>query len=129
MGLQAQGSIATNVGKSTVNTENLSVEPEQTATPVASQVAAEITKDGRKDQVVREGQASNEQIRQAVKKINDNAQNSEVVFGIHDATNRVTIKIIDKESKKVVKEFPPEKTLDMIAKVWEMAGIMVDEKR
>ena len=33
------------------------------------------------------------------------------------------------ETKEVIKEFPPEKTLDMIAKVWEMAGIMVDEKR
>ena len=31
--------------------------------------------------------------------------------------------------KEVIKEYPPEKTLDMIAKVWEMAGIMVDEKR
>ena len=30
---------------------------------------------------------------------------------------------------EVIKEFPPEKTLDMIAKVWEVAGILVDEKR
>lgn len=76
-----------------------------------------------------EGQASDEQIRQAVEKINRNAHNEEAVFGIHDATNRVTIKIIDKETKEVIKEFPPEKTLDMISKVWEMAGIMVDERR
>jgi hypothetical protein len=37
--------------------------------------------------------------------------------------------IIDKDTKKVIKELPPEKTLDMIAKVWELAGILVDEKR
>ena len=55
--------------------------------------------------------------------------NSVAQFGIHDATNRVTIKIVDKETKKVLKEFPPEETLDMIAKVWELAGIMVDEKK
>ena len=55
--------------------------------------------------------------------------NSEVQFGIHEATNRVTIKIIDKETKEVIKELPPEKTLDMIAKAWELAGILVDEKR
>ena len=53
---------------------------------------------------------------------------SEAVFGIHEATNRVTIKIIDKDSREVIKELPPEKTLDMIAKVWEMAGILVDER-
>ena len=53
---------------------------------------------------------------------------SEAVFGIHEGTNRLTIKIIDKESKEVLKELPPEKILDMIAKAWELAGIMVDEK-
>lgn len=70
-----------------------------------------------------------EAMRKAVEEINKNAKNSEAVFGIHDATNRVTIKIVDKDTKKVIKEYPPEKTLDMIAKVWEMAGLMVDEKR
>ena len=76
-----------------------------------------------------DGQASKEQIRQSVEKINKSVSNGEAIFGIHDATNRVMIKIVDKETKEVIKEFPPEKTLDMIAKVWEMAGIMVDEKR
>ena len=55
--------------------------------------------------------------------------NTEAVFGIHEKTDRVTIKIVDKDSKKVIKEFPPEKTLDLIAKVWEIAGIAVDEKK
>lgn len=77
----------------------------------------------------RQNQASNEQIKQAVEKLNKSMSNSEAVFGIHEKTNRVTIKIVDKETKKVIKELPPEKTLDMIAKVWEMAGILVDEKR
>lgn len=74
-------------------------------------------------------QQQNEQIRKAVEQINKRMGNSEAVFGIHDATNRVTIKIVDKETKEVIKELPPEKTLDMIAKAWELAGILVDEKR
>lgn len=77
----------------------------------------------------RQNQTNNEQIKQAVEKLNKSMVNSEAIFGIHEKTNRVTIKIVDKESKKVIKELPPEKTLDMIAKVWEMAGILVDEKR
>ena len=72
---------------------------------------------------------TNEQLKRAVEEINKKANSSEAVFGIHEDTNRITIKIVDKESKEVIKEFPPEKTLDMIAKVWEMAGLMVDEKR
>lgn len=81
------------------------------------------------DQQSKDQQATNEQIRKAVEQLNKNMKNSEAVFGIHEDTNRVTIKIIDKGTKEVIKELPPEKTLDMIAKVWEMAGILVDEKR
>lgn len=71
---------------------------------------------------------NNTQIKKAVDEINKKAHNSEAIFGIHDATNRVTIKIVDKDSREVLKEYPPEKTLDMIAKVWEVAGLLVDEK-
>ena len=77
----------------------------------------------------REQQASAEQIRKAVEKLNKSMANSEAVFGIHEDTQRVTIKIVDRKTKEVIKELPPEKTLDMIAKVWEMAGILVDERR
>lgn len=76
-----------------------------------------------------QNEAGNEQIRKAVEKLNKSMAHSEAVFGIHEDTNRVTIKIVDRTTKEVIKELPPEKTLDMIAKVWELAGIMVDEKR
>ena len=75
------------------------------------------------------GQVSNEAVKKAVENLNKNLNHSEAVFGIHEATNRVTIKIVDKNTKEVIKELPPEKTLDMISKVWEIAGLLVDEKR
>lgn len=74
-------------------------------------------------------QATNEQIKKAVEQLNKRMSQSEAIFGIHEATNRVTIKIVDKDTKEVIKELPPEKTLDMIAKAWELAGLLVDEKR
>lgn len=74
-------------------------------------------------------EAENERIKKAVSSLNKKLdQSTEAVFGVHEKTHRVTIKMVDKDTKKVVKEFPPDKTLDMIAKVWELAGIMVDEK-
>lgn len=86
-------------------------------------------KDGnRDDSQAQQTISENSQIKKAVDEINKKAHNSEAVFGIHDATNRVTIKIVDKDTKKVLKEYPPEKTLDMIAKVWEMTGLLVDKK-
>ena len=73
--------------------------------------------------------AQSSQLKAAVNDLNKQLTNSEAIFGIHEKTNRVTIKIVDKETKEVLKEYPPEQTLDMIAKVWEIAGILVDEKR
>ena len=113
--------------------------PEQNTTFDATtvKIAAADRKDGQsssqndaENSSAREQQQVNaEQIKKAVEKLNKNLSHSEAVFGIHEATNRVTIKIVDKETKEVIKELPPEKTLDMIAKAWELAGLLVDERR
>jgi flagellar protein FlaG len=74
-------------------------------------------------------EADNERVKKAISEMNKKmTSNSEAVFGIHEDTNRITIKIVDKTTKETIKELPPEKTLDMIAKVWELAGLMVDER-
>jgi flagellar protein FlaG len=98
-------------------------------TPVVSN-AQEKGDSGSSDQGASQNGPTNDQIRKAVEKINKQQMaQSEAIFGIHEETNRVTIKIVDKKTKEVIKELPPEATLDMIAKAWELAGILVDEKR
>ena len=95
-------------------------------TPVVSQVTEQ---DAQNNGQQKNSQQQNEQIRKAVEQLNKKMSNSEAIYGIHEATNRITIKIVDKETKETIKELPPEQTLDMIAKVWELAGMLVDEKR
>ena len=81
------------------------------------------------DQITTPEKASDSSLKNAVEQINRKSANMEAIFGYHEGTRRVTIKIVDKDTKEIKKEFPAEKTLDMIQKVWEMAGLMVDEKR
>lgn len=50
-------------------------------------------------------------------------------FSIHEQTKQIMVRVIDRSTKEVIREFPPEKILDMVAKMWEVAGIMVDERR
>lgn len=77
-----------------------------------------------------EKQLSDKQLKQRISDINRRLNNNTIAeFGYHDETNRVTIKIVDKDTKETIKEIPPEKTLDLIAKAWELAGILVDERR
>lgn len=73
-------------------------------------------------------ESSNEQIRKAVEKINNEIGRRECRYSFHEDTNRVMIKIVDKETEEVIREFPAEETLDMISKAWELAGLLVDEK-
>lgn len=72
---------------------------------------------------------NDDSIKQAMKELAKKQANFTSEFGIHEKTHRVTVKIVDKKTKEVIKELPPEKTLDMIAKMWEYAGLIVDEKR
>lgn len=71
----------------------------------------------------------NEALKKRISDLNKQLNTTECQYGIHEETQRVTLKIVDKETKEVIKELPPEKTLEMIAKVWEIAGLLVDEKR
>lgn len=106
-------------------------------TASVTQIQPQDEKDGsdgngnqQQQQAAMNSQATPEQLKKMIAEMNKkiNNSNEEAVFGVHEDTNRIMIKILDKDTKEVIKEFPPEKTLDMIAKIWEMAGILVDER-
>lgn len=116
----------------TQTAENFSTADTATTVAMGTSATAELSRqyEGDSQQGSEEQQnRQNEKIKKAVEEINKKAKNTEAVYGFHEKTNRVTIKIVDKETKDTIKEFPAEETLDMIAKAWELAGLMVDEKR
>ncbi len=54
---------------------------------------------------------------------------TEFRFSIHKETHEIMVKVMDKDKGEVIREIPPKDILDMVAKMWELAGIIVDEKR
>ena len=54
---------------------------------------------------------------------------TQLSFKYHEDTNRISITVTDSDTDEVIREIPPEKTLDMLAKAWEMAGLLFDERR
>lgn len=50
-------------------------------------------------------------------------------FSIHEKTNEIVVKVFDSQTNELIREIPNEKVLDMVAKMCEMAGILVDERR
>lgn len=65
-------------------------------------------------------------IDRAIKAIEGKSTNLE--FSVHKQTNIISVKVLDSASGEVIREIPPEKTLDFVAKMWEMAGILIDKK-
>jgi len=57
------------------------------------------------------------------------AKYTRLEFSIHKETHEIVVKVYDKETNELIREIPPEKILDIIAKLWELAGIFVDERR
>lgn len=53
----------------------------------------------------------------------------EFEFAIHKETKQIMVKILDKTTKEVIREIPPEKVLDAVAHMWELAGLFMDERR
>ncbi|HCX64257.1 MAG TPA: hypothetical protein DHN33_03500 [Eubacteriaceae bacterium] len=72
-----------------------------------------------------------EELEQAVENTNAllfNHQDTHFEFKVHEGTGRVMVNLIDNKTDEVVKEIPPEKILDLVANIWELAGIIVDER-
>lgn len=106
-----------------------SVSAPEVSPEVAVSAAVQMENFSSQTQEGRKNAPSESTVKQAVSDINKKINPNTIArYGYHEETNRVTIKIVDKDSDKVIKEFPAEETLDMIAKVWELAGVFLDER-
>ena len=68
---------------------------------------------------------------QAIEKANKQFKtyDRKLEFAIHERTKKIMVKVIDTHDDTVIREIPSEKVLDMVAHMWEISGILVDEKR
>lgn len=49
-------------------------------------------------------------------------------FSIHEKTKKIMVKVLDTTTDEIIREVPAEKLLDIVAGLWEVAGIMLDKK-
>ena len=103
------------------------VKPQPTETVVKEAVGGSDFSSA-SDTLRTQNEMNQEKMHKALDSINKKLSSTSCEYGYDEATNRVTIKIVDKETDEVIRELPPEKTLAMIAKAWELAGILVDER-
>ncbi|KZE48555.1 flagellar biosynthesis protein FlaG [Brevibacillus parabrevis] len=54
---------------------------------------------------------------------------SHVKFTLHEELNEYYVQIINDQTNEVIREVPSKKMMDIAAKMHEMIGLLVDEKR
>lgn len=93
---------------------------------VENKLVTQATEAEREDYTI-----SDKAVMDAVDRVNKaiTGSNRQFEFSVHEKTNRIMVKVIDTSTKEIIREIPPEKILDMVAQMWEMAGILVDERR
>lgn len=71
-----------------------------------------------------------QELKRAVDKVNKFFEDDHIKaeYSHHEKLKDLMIKIVNTETKEVILEVPPKKILDMVAKMCEMAGLIVDKK-
>ena len=115
------------VGRSKEGIDNTPVQSEKVT--VVEQ-ADEVNSKKRSEALVDEKEQSDEIFEKSVEQANKTLKvyNREIVREVHEKTHAVMYTIKDIKTHEVIAEFPPRKIQDMIAKMWELAGLFVDEK-
>ena len=54
--------------------------------------------------------------------------NKGLQFLIHEETERLIVRVIDKETQEVIREIPPERILDLVASIEAFLGLLFDER-
>jgi len=47
---------------------------------------------------------------------------------IHESTRSVVMRVMNRETGELIREVPPERTLDIVYKMMEIAGLLFDER-
>ncbi|MCR4617783.1 MAG: flagellar protein FlaG [Lachnospiraceae bacterium] len=81
------------------------------------------------DKETNEQPMSQKEQQQRLARLQETLKNHNVEISYNDDVNRYAIRILDEKSKEVVREIPSEKSLEMFAKMLEIEGLLVDEKR
>lgn len=74
--------------------------------------------------------ATSAEIKDAIEKLEKTSSifNKRLKLYVNREINRIVIKVIDRNTDKVIREIPPEEIQRLIARIRETIGVLVDKK-
>lgn len=76
-----------------------------------------------------EKEPSESSIDAAITYLNSQIERTHCSYSYDEDTKRISIRVYNDETEELIREIPPEESLEAIKKIWEIAGILIDEKR
>ncbi|MGE5701485.1 MAG: flagellar protein FlaG [Clostridia bacterium] len=104
----------------------------RTATVEVEGQGAEVTQaPAPNNSVGNEKQDARDEVKKEVDSLNKwlGTKNTHLRFQMHDRLKEYYVQIVDDRTNEVVREVPSKKIMDLAANMYELAGIIVDEKR
>ncbi|MCD7824811.1 MAG: flagellar protein FlaG [Clostridiaceae bacterium] len=120
-----------------VSTQEASAKVSAAVSSAAAKIEAELrtgdtgaeTENGEQDsQYGIEKQPSKSSIDAAIASVNAQMSRTRCAYAYDEDTKRITVKIYDEETDELIREVPPERSLEVLKKLWEIAGIVIDQK-
>ena len=95
----------------------------QAATNTASANATKLSGEAGQDQ-------EKKKVQDAVETMNDcmELMTADLHFSVHEKTHRLMVRLISEKDQKVLREYPSQEFLDMIANLREHIGVLTDKK-
>lgn len=122
-----KGDYTENYKKAECKVEKIS---KKTAVDETAKKYTEKKEDDKAVEVKGEKEPSEKQIKSALEQANHQAKMTQTAceFKYDEDAKRISITVKNKDTDEIIREIPGEETLKMISKIWELAGILVDEK-
>lgn len=71
-----------------------------------------------------------EEVERATDKLNRfmSLINKRLRFDVHETSDQIMIRVIDQDTKDVLKEMPPKRVLELLNSLTDIAGLLVDQR-
>ena len=120
---------ASNTGFNVTNTEtNQTGRPQKRSSGTTTSRTTSYIKEDllSKEEVVR----MEEELLEDIERLNQTVRtfDRKLEFQLHRDTDRYYVQVIDVIDDEIIREIPPEQVLDLLAKIDEMIGLIIDEK-
>ncbi|MBM7623046.1 flagellar protein FlaG [Sporohalobacter salinus] len=95
-----------------------------------SQKSSELKRGQSKGNKESQQEITKKEVKEGIEQLNEAIQtfHEDVQFELHEDSGRMMTKIVNLDKHEVIREIPPKEVLEMLGRIKDMVGLILDEK-